>query len=105
MIDTRFRIYAGIKESGAFQHSSFLHGSRVVSAGLISIQDGQLQSLSPHSGHYRPTAENFWITAKCLEAEGVDMSQASIAGSYTLLKGVETYRDTITWIQDFINRS
>lgn len=98
MVDTQFRIYAGIKESGGFQHSSFLHGSRVLSAGLISIQDGQLLSLSPHSGHYRPTAENFWITAKCLEAEGVDMSQASIAGSYTLLRGAELYRDSTSYI-------
>lgn len=104
VIDTRFRIYAGVKESGTFQHSSFLQGSRVLSAGLISIQDGQLRSLSPHSGHYRPTAENFWITAKCLEAEGVDMSQASIAGSYYFLKSAETYRDAVTWIQGLMQR-
>ena len=98
-MDTRFRIYTGIKTQGAFQHSSFLHGSRVLSAGLISIQDGKLKSLSPHSGHYRPTAENFWITAKCLEAEGVDMSEASVAGSYALLKGTEGYRDGVAWVQ------
>ena len=75
----------------------------MLSAGLISIQDGQLLSLSPHSGHYRPTAENFWITAKCLEAEGVDMSKCSIAGSYTLLRGAEVYRDSVKYLQSFMD--
>ena len=100
VVDTSLHIYAGIKASGTFQHSSFLKGSRVLSAGLISIQDGQLMSLSPHSGHYRPTAENFWITAKCLEAAGVDMSQASILGSWGMLKGAETYRDGLTYLKE-----
>jgi hypothetical protein len=99
VVDTSLRIYAGIKESGSFQHSSFLKGSRVLSAGLISIEVGQLQSLSPHSGHYRPTAENFWITAKCLEAAGVDMSQASIWGSWGMLKAAETYRDGLGYLK------
>ena len=71
----------------------------MLSAGLISIEDGQLQSLSPHSGHYRPTAENFWITAKCLEAAGVDMSKASTWGSWGMLKAAELYRDGLGWLQ------
>ena len=52
--DTSFRLYVGIKQSGAFQHSSFLHGSRISAAGLIKIKDGRLSKLSPLSGHYRP---------------------------------------------------
>lgn len=52
--DTSFRLYVGIKQSGAFQHSSFLHGSRISAAGLIKIKNGQLDKLSPLSGHYRP---------------------------------------------------
>ena len=55
--DTNFRLYVGIKQSGAFQHSSFLHGSRISAAGLIKIKDGQLDKLSPLSGHYRPPVE------------------------------------------------
>lgn len=31
--DTSFRLYIGIKQSGAFQHSSFLRGARVSAAG------------------------------------------------------------------------
>ena len=54
VVDTSFRLYVGIKQSGAFQHSSFLHGSRISAAGLIKIKDGRLSELSPLSGHYRP---------------------------------------------------
>jgi hypothetical protein len=52
--DTSFRLYVGIKQSGAFQHSSFLHGSRISAAGLIKVKNGRLGKLSPLSGHYRP---------------------------------------------------
>ncbi len=45
--DTSFRLYVGIKQSGAFQHSSFLHGARISAAGLIKVKDGQLRSLAP----------------------------------------------------------
>lgn len=52
--DTSFRLYVGIKQSGSFQHSSFLHGSRISAAGVIKIKNGRLAKLSPLSGHYRP---------------------------------------------------
>lgn len=45
--DTSFRLYVGYKQSGAFQHSSFLHGSRIAAAGIIKIKHGQLRKLSP----------------------------------------------------------
>ena len=35
------------------QHSSFLSGGLVSSAGLIRVRDGQIMALSPLSGHYR----------------------------------------------------
>jgi hypothetical protein len=52
--DTNFRLYVGVKQSGTFQHSSFLHGSRISAAGSIKIKNGRLSNLSPLSGHYRP---------------------------------------------------
>ena len=52
--DTNFRLYVGMKQSGAFQHSSFLHGSRISAAGSIVLKNGRLSKLSPLSGHYRP---------------------------------------------------
>jgi hypothetical protein len=58
--DTSFRLYVGIKQSGAFQHSSFLHGSRISAAGLIKIKNGRISKLSPLSGHYRPPGMYNW---------------------------------------------
>jgi hypothetical protein len=92
--DTSFRLYVGIKDSGAFQHSSFVQGSRISAAGLIKIKNGRLTSLSPLSGHYRPPASNFRAFVRNLKDEGVDMSHVSISKSYAVLVGLEMYVKT-----------
>lgn len=89
--DTSFRLYVGKKDSGAFQHSSFLQGGRVSAAGLIKIKNGKLKSLSPLSGHYRPPTANFRAFVKSLKEEGVDMKHVSISKSYAVLVGLEIY--------------
>jgi len=89
--DTSFRLYIGIKQSGAFQHSSFLHGGRVSAAGLIRIKRGQLRKLDPLSGHYAPPTKNFRDFVHSLEETGADMSRVSISRSYAILLGLETY--------------
>jgi len=89
--DTSFRLYIGIKQSGAFQHSSFLHGGRISSAGLIRIKRGQLRRLDPLSGHYAPPVKNFQGFVKNLEEAGADMSRVSISRSYAVLRGLESY--------------
>ncbi|KAJ4372489.1 hypothetical protein N0V83_004263 [Neocucurbitaria cava] len=92
--DTSFRLYVGIKQSGAFQHSSFLHGARISAAGLIRIKNGQLRRLSPLSGHYRPPTKNFRAFVHSLQDNGVDMSRVSISRSYAVLVGLEAYVKT-----------
>jgi hypothetical protein len=92
--DTSFRLYIGIKASGAFQHSSFLAGSRISAAGLIKIKDGRLASLSPLSGHYRPPASSFRAFIRGLKEGGVDVSHVSVSKSYAVLVGLETYMRT-----------
>ncbi|KAL5470074.1 hypothetical protein PMIN07_002072 [Paraphaeosphaeria minitans] len=92
--DTQFRLYVGIKQSGAFQHSSFLHGARISAAGLIKIKDGQLRRLSPLSGHYRPPTKNFRAFVHSMRDNGVDMSRVSISRSYAVLVGLEMYVKT-----------
>ncbi|RDW87602.1 hypothetical protein BP5796_03296 [Coleophoma crateriformis] len=92
--DTSFRLYVGIKQSGAFQHSSFLHGSRISAAGSIKIKDGRLSKLSPLSGHYRPPVANFRAFVHSLKDNGVDMSHVSISRSYAVLVGLEAYVKT-----------
>jgi hypothetical protein len=94
--DTSFRLYVGIKKSGAFQHSSFLHGARISAAGLIKITDGQLRRLSPLSGHYRPPTKNFRMFIQSLQDAQVDMSRVSISRSYAVLVGLEAYVRTRT---------
>lgn len=89
--DTSFRLYVGIKNSGAFQHSSFLQGGRITSAGLIKIKNGRLRSLSPLSGHYRPPARNFAAFEKSLRERGVDMKMVSVNKAYAVLIGLEAY--------------
>jgi hypothetical protein len=92
--DTQYRLYVGIKNSGAFQHSSFLQGSRISAAGLIKIKNGRLTSLSPLSGHYRPPASNFRAFVRSLKDSGVDMRRVTISKSYTVLVGLEAYVKT-----------
>jgi hypothetical protein len=87
-------MYVGIKQSGAFQHSSFLHGARISAAGLIKIKNGQLRRLSPLSGHYRPPTKNFRAFVHSLQENGVDMSRVSISRSYAVLVGLEAYVKT-----------
>ncbi|KAJ5375872.1 hypothetical protein N7517_007878 [Penicillium concentricum] len=92
--DTSFRLYIGIKKSGAFQHSSFLRGARIAAAGMIKIKHGQLRSLAPLSGHYRPPAANFRAFHHSLQQQGVDMSHVSMSKSYIMLAGIESYTKT-----------
>ena len=92
--DTSFRVYLGYKQAGAFQHSSFLHGSRIMAAGQIKVKRGQLRRLSPLSGHYRPRVANFKGFVKHLRDAGTDMSHLSVSQSYAVLLGLEGYTKT-----------
>ncbi|KAL2755805.1 hypothetical protein ACRALDRAFT_2122599 [Sodiomyces alcalophilus JCM 7366] len=92
--DTSFRVYVGIKDSGVFQHSSFLQGGRISAAGLIQVEDGRLKSLAPLSGHYRPTSSSFRAFIRSLRDTGVDMSQVTISKTYAVLVGLEAYVKT-----------
>ena len=92
--DTNNNLYIGIKQSGAFQHSSFLRGSRISAAGIIAVRDGQLQILQPRSGHYRTPSHNLHIFIKSLQGRGVDMSVTAVGGTYAAMVGIETYMKT-----------
>lgn len=91
VVDMHYNMYIGIKETGKFQHSSFLYGSRVTSAGLIKVKQGQLRSLSPLSGHYRAGTAVFKNFCDHLREEGVDMSKVSISKAVLLISGIEHY--------------
>lgn len=102
--DTNFRLYIGIKQAGAFQHSSFLQGARISAGGLIGIKQGKLTFLSPLSGHYRPPTANFRAFVRSLKAEGVDVGHVPISKAYAVLLGLETYTKTRQASKDFMHK-
>ncbi|KAI7991840.1 IQ domain-containing protein IQM2 [Camellia lanceoleosa] len=59
VLSTSMTLYVGQKRKGTFQHSSFLAGGATSAAGRIVVEKGILKAVWPHSGHYRPTPENF----------------------------------------------
>ncbi|KAL1951560.1 hypothetical protein VTO73DRAFT_709 [Trametes versicolor] len=87
--DKNFNIYIGIKAPGTFQHSSFLAGGLVTSAGLISVKDGLIHTLSPLSGHYRTSIDHFRRFTSVLEERGVDMDKVQFSKAELALWGIE----------------
>ncbi|UKZ75311.1 hypothetical protein TrVFT333_002989 [Trichoderma virens FT-333] len=102
--DTSFRLYIGIKQAGAFQHSSFLQGARISAGGLIGIKEGKLNFLSPLSGHYRPPTSNFRAFMRSLKAEGVDVGHVPMSKAYAVLLGLETYTKTRRVGKDLVHK-
>ncbi|MBW0510174.1 hypothetical protein O181_049889 [Austropuccinia psidii MF-1] len=90
--DRHANLYIGIKQTGKFQHSSFLGGSHVLAAGLIKVNQGQLTSLSPLSGHYRAGSNQFKTFVHILEHQlGCDVSRVSISKSLFIIGALEKY--------------
>ncbi|CAO1618822.1 unnamed protein product [Parajaminaea phylloscopi] len=91
VLNSRRELYVGIKQTGKFQHSSFLSGGRVLSAGLLKAKDGTLTSLSPLSGHYRAGTAHFRHFVQLLQQEDVDLEHVTLSKSLLLLRGMEAY--------------
>ena len=62
-----------------FHHSSFLSGSATIAAGSMLVEHGVLKEITPHSGHYRPSEEDFARCLALLAKRGVDMSTVKTA--------------------------
>ena len=72
-------LYVGDKKREKFHHSSFLSGSTVIAAGSICVEEGVLKELTPHSGHYRPSDEDFARCVQSFRDAGVPMDEVKIA--------------------------
>ncbi|KAJ9555485.1 hypothetical protein OSB04_010099 [Centaurea solstitialis] len=72
VLSTSRTLYVGIKKKGLFQHSSFLAGGATLAAGRLVSENGVLKAIWPHSGHYRPTQENFEDFVSFLNENNVD---------------------------------
>lgn len=90
--DRNLNLYIGIKDTGTFQHSSFLSGGLVASAGLIKVNQGLITSLSPLSGHYRTKVNSFMKFVTCLENQGVDLHKVQISKAEIILWGLEKWK-------------
>ncbi|KAL1540938.1 IQ domain-containing protein IQM2-like [Salvia divinorum] len=75
VLSTSKTLYVGKKKKGSFQHSSFLAGGATLAAGRIVADKGVLKAVWPHSGHYRPTAENFQNLLSFLKDNDVDLDK------------------------------
>ncbi|KAL0459875.1 UNVERIFIED_CONTAM: IQ domain-containing protein IQM2 [Sesamum latifolium] len=74
VLSTSKTLYVGKKKKGSFQHSSFLAGGATLAAGRIVAEKGVLKAVWPHSGHYRPTPENFQDFISFLRENNVDLT-------------------------------
>jgi hypothetical protein len=91
VLNSRHELFVGIKKSGHFQHSSFLRGGRVLSAGLLKAKDGVLTSLSPLSGHYRAGTAHFRYFVSDLQTSGVNLDRVTLSKSILMLAALEQY--------------
>uniref|UniRef100_A0A2P2JPT5 IQ domain-containing protein IQM3-like n=1 Tax=Rhizophora mucronata TaxID=61149 RepID=A0A2P2JPT5_RHIMU len=78
VMSTSKRLYAGEKKKGMFHHSSFLAGGATVAAGRLTVEQGVLKSISPYSGHYRPTEDSFDSFLSLLRDNGVNLDEVEI---------------------------
>ncbi|KAL3649325.1 hypothetical protein CASFOL_005728 [Castilleja foliolosa] len=78
VLSTSRTLYVGKKKKGSFQHSSFLAGGATLAAGRIVAENGVLKAVWPHSGHYRPTPENFQDFLSFLKDNVVDLTDVKL---------------------------
>ncbi|XP_060201047.1 IQ domain-containing protein IQM2-like [Lycium barbarum] len=78
VLSTSKTLYVGKKKKGTFQHSSFLAGGATLAAGRIVVEQGVLKAVWPHSGHYRPTPENFQDFVSFLRENDVDLNDVQL---------------------------
>ncbi|KVI08319.1 hypothetical protein Ccrd_013312, partial [Cynara cardunculus var. scolymus] len=78
VLSTSKILYVGVKKKGSFQHSSFLAGGATLAAGRIVAEKGTIKAIWPHSGHYRPTQENFQDFISFLQENNVDTTYVKV---------------------------
>ncbi|MEX1041558.1 MAG: hypothetical protein WDZ51_13050 [Pirellulaceae bacterium] len=78
-MDVKGRIYASGREGEQqLKHSSFLAGARVLAAGTIRIERGQIVGISGKSGHYKPTVQQMLNVLERLRAYQVNLNPVTV---------------------------
>ncbi|KAL6641890.1 hypothetical protein ACP70R_020071 [Stipagrostis hirtigluma subsp. patula] len=78
VMSTAKRFYAGKKEKGVFQHSSFLAGGATLAAGRFTAENGVIKTIWAYSGHYKPSVENLSNFMNFLQENGVDLTEVEV---------------------------
>ncbi|CAH9099408.1 unnamed protein product [Cuscuta europaea] len=78
VMSTSKKLYAGEKKKGIFHHSSFLAGGATLAAGRLVVEDGTPKSISPYSGHYRPSDDSLNTFLSFLKEHGVNLDEVQI---------------------------
>ncbi|KAL3689964.1 hypothetical protein R1sor_016273 [Riccia sorocarpa] len=78
VMSTTGKLYVGKKEKGRLQHSSFLAGGATIASGRLNVRNGMIELMEAHSGHYRPTPENFTHLISILTSSGADLTMARV---------------------------
>ena len=68
------------KVSGAIHHSSLTGGHCCRFAGAITVEQGKVRTISPHSGHYVPTQSEYDALIDSWRGAGLDLSEAELRG-------------------------
>lgn len=65
--------------SPRLQHSSFFGGDVVNAAGMLVCDSGQLTTLYPHSGHYRPLNSHLCSLLRFFHQKGINLRSVQVA--------------------------
>lgn len=74
-------LYAGKKQTESVprvHHTSFVAGECVQAAGMMVIENGCLQTIYPHSGHYRPSDDELRLLLLYLKDHSVNLSNVFV---------------------------
>ncbi len=63
---------------GCFYHSAYMEGQKVLCAGAMTVQQGQLTYINNASGHYQPSEDNLSVALNALQAQGVNMERVIV---------------------------
>mmetsp|Transcript_16714 Transcript_16714/g.38273 ORF Transcript_16714/g.38273 Transcript_16714/m.38273 type:complete len:424 (-) Transcript_16714:206-1477(-) len=80
VVDMFGTMHAAQKVSGALHHSSLTGGHCCRFAGSITVEAGRVRKVSPHSGHYVPTQEEYDALIDGWRRDGLDLSAAEVCG-------------------------
>ena len=81
VLDHFGKTYCGTKVAGAFHHSSFTRGHCVKFAGSIAVDRGALKFISPHSGHFIPTQDDYDALVADWAAKGA-LDGSTVVGTF-----------------------